>query len=87
MSGTAPGAAVSVLWEVEWAGARLRCAVYREGSGLCLRVESGDAVIVEEPFVIEPRAMRRARLLQRSLVRRGWRDAAAPTGAPPSPGS
>ena len=64
-----------MLWEVEWEGQRLRCAIYRTGAGLQMRLESGTAVVMAEPFEMQPRAIARTRLLRRSLTRRGWREA------------
>ena len=63
-----------MLWELEWNENRLVCAVYRRATGLQLRVESAQAVIVSEPFVIEPRALARAQKLRDDLKRRGWSD-------------
>jgi hypothetical protein len=63
-----------VLWELEWNENRLVCAVYRRATGLQLRVESAQAVIVSEPFVIEPRALARAQKLRDDLKRRGWSE-------------
>jgi hypothetical protein len=82
-----------VLWELEWNENRLSCAVYRRGNGLELRVESAMAVIVTEPFVIEPRALARAQMLRDDLKRRGWTDGtpslstSAPDDAPQHEGS
>ena len=82
-----------MLWELEWNENRLSCAVYRRGNGLELRVESAMAVIVTEPFVIEPRALARAQMLRDDLKRRGWTDGnhslstSAPDDAPQHEGS
>ena len=65
---------LAVLWQLQWNDNRLLCAVYRSASGLQLRVESAMAVIVDEPFVIEPRALARAHMLRDDLIRRGWSD-------------
>jgi len=65
---------LAVLWELEWNENRLVCAVYRRATGLQLRVESAKAIIVSEPFVIEPRALARAQMLRDGLKRRGWSD-------------
>ena len=65
---------LAVLWELRWNENRLVCAVYRCTSGLQLRVESARAVIVSEPFVIEPRALARAQKLRDDLKRRGWAE-------------
>ena len=82
-----------MLLELEWNDNRLSCAVYRRGNGLELRVESAIAVIVTEPFVIEPRALARAQMLRDDLKRRGWTDGtrnlstSAPDDAPQHEGS
>jgi hypothetical protein len=53
----------------------LACCVYRDGIGLLqLRVESPTALIVCEPFELQPRAVARAHALRESLKRRGWID-------------
>lgn len=65
---------VAVLWEVEWNGTSLRCAVFRHAKGLEMRVESAAAIVVSEPFGLQPRAVARATALHRELTRRGWRD-------------
>ena len=70
-AGEAP---LAMLWELEWNDNRLVCAVYRCATGLQLRVESPKAVIVSEPFVIEPRALARAQKLRDDLKRRGWSE-------------
>ena len=69
-------ARIAVLWNVELKDNRLSCRVYRRGAGLLLKIESPSAVIVSEPFDIQPRALARARALHASLTRRGWRDSA-----------
>ena len=63
-----------MLWELRWNENRLVCAVHRSTTGLQLRVESARAVIVSEPFVIEPRALARAQKLRDDLKRRGWTE-------------
>jgi hypothetical protein len=83
---------LAVLWELEWSENRLVCAVYRRATGLQLRVESATAVIVSEPFVIEPRALARAQKLRDDLKRRGWsegtpRVSKAPADTPQPQGS
>lgn len=75
---------VAVLWELEWNDNRLVCAVYRRANGLHLRVESAKAVIVSEPFVIEPRALARAQALRDDLKRRGWTERTHPVSAAPT---
>jgi hypothetical protein len=73
-----------VLWELEWNENRLVCAVYRRAHGLQLRVESAKAVIVSEPFVIEPRALARAQALRDDLKRRGWTESTHPVSTEPT---
>ena len=75
---------LAVLWELEWNENRLVCAVYRRANGLQLRVESSKAVIISEPFVIEPRALARAQALRDDLKRRGWADATRSVPEPPA---
>jgi hypothetical protein len=70
---------VAVLWRLQLNGSRIACRVYRDGARLQLCVESATAVIVREPFELEPRAVARARMLRENLKRRGWID--APAGA------
>jgi hypothetical protein len=72
---------LALLWELEWNENRLVCAVYRRTNGLQLRVESAKAVIVSEPFVIEPRALARAQALRDDLKRRGWTEGIHPAAA------
>ena len=77
---------------LEWNENRLVCAVYRRTTGLQLRVESARAVIVSEPFVIEPRALARAQKLRDDLKRRGWSEGThglsdAPADTPQPEGS
>jgi hypothetical protein len=67
---------VATLWEVEWEGQVLRCAVYRGREGLQLRLESATTTVLAEPFEMRPRSLARARRLRHSLTRRGWRDTA-----------
>ena len=80
-----PDEPIGLLWEVEWNGDRLWCAVYRDGAGLQLRIESPTAVIAREPFDMRPRAFARAHSFRDSLTRRGWRDSGriAPGGHVP----
>lgn len=73
--GQTPEAPVARLWALEWNADKLSCAIYRQGTGLQLRVESSVAVIVTERFDLQPRALARARALRDGLKRRGWRDA------------
>jgi hypothetical protein len=69
---------LAVLWRLQLNDSRIACRVYRDGGRLQLCVESATAVIVREPFELEPRAMARARMLRENLKRRGWVDDPAP---------
>jgi hypothetical protein len=66
---------IAVLWDVERNDHRLACRIYRQGSGMQLRIESATAVLVAESFEMQPRAVARARTVHAGLMRRGWRDA------------
>jgi hypothetical protein len=66
---------IATLWHLAWQESRVSCAVYRDGQGLQLRVESADAVIITERFDMQPRAVARAQALRESLKRRGWQEA------------
>ena len=68
---------VALLWQLAWNEDRLWCSVYRQQGQLHLTVESTMAVIVEEPFDLEPRALARAQALRLALKRRGWTEAAS----------
>jgi hypothetical protein len=74
---------VATLWQLYLKNDRLACVVYREDAGLQLSVESPTAVIVCEPFDLQPRALARAKALRTSLLRRGWND--TPAVANPEP--
>jgi hypothetical protein len=66
---------LATLWNLSWNGDRLTCVVYRDGDGrMQLRVESPDAVVVDERFELQPRMLARARALREALKRRGWED-------------
>ena len=65
---------MAVLWRLRMNDSQIMCRVYRDGGGLRLCVESPSAVIVQEPFAMEPRAVARARMLRDILKRQGWRD-------------
>ena len=65
---------LATLWQLAMNDDRLFCTVYRQDEGLQLRVESSDAVILSEPFDLQPRALARTQALRESLKRRGWRD-------------
>jgi hypothetical protein len=72
---TAPDGAdrVAILWQLTWIDdSVLMCSVYRDVHGLHLRVESNDALVVDEPFELQPRAIAKAHALRDSLKRRGW---------------
>jgi hypothetical protein len=66
---------LATLWNLAWQGDRLTCVVYRGGDGrMQLRVESADAVVIDERFELQPRMLARARALREALKRRGWED-------------
>jgi hypothetical protein len=73
---------LAVLWRLQLNDSRIACRVYRDGGRLQLCVESATAVIVREPFELEPRAVARARLLRENLKRRGWIDEPAASRPP-----
>lgn len=66
--------AVATLWNLGWNGDHLSCAVYRAGTGLEMRLESGRQTILSEPFEIRPKMLARVRALKQSLERKGWQD-------------
>ena len=68
---------VATLWQLALAKDLLFCTVYRNEEGLQLQLESPTAVIMSEPFDLEPRMMARTQALRESLKRRGWRELAA----------
>jgi hypothetical protein len=65
---------ISTLWNLTFNAQQLRCVIYRGVNGLELRLESLTAVILSEPFDMEPRALARTRALRESLKRRGWQE-------------
>ena len=65
---------VATLWQLAMAKDRLFCTVYRNDAGLQLRLESATAVIMSEPFDLQPRMMARTQALRDSLKRRGWQE-------------
>ena len=74
----APGGSnrLAILWNLAWDGEHLACVVYRSTDGrMQLRVESADAVVVDERFELQPRMLARAQKLREALKRRGWEDA------------
>jgi uncharacterized protein involved in copper resistance len=67
---------VATLWNLAWKDDRLTCVVYRSGDGrMQLRVESDDAVVIDERFELQPRMLARAQALRAALKRRGWEEA------------
>ena len=67
---------VATLWNLAWKDDRLTCVVYRSGDGrMQLRVESGDTVVIDERFELQPRMLARAHALRAALKRRGWEEA------------
>jgi hypothetical protein len=71
---TGGGRPVATLWQLAWNDERLSCIVYRHRNGFELRVESPTAVILHEPFEMQPREFARSQALRASLKRRGWRE-------------
>ena len=65
---------IVTLWRLAWNDDRLACTVYRDGEGLQLRLESATAVILAEPFDLQPRMFARTQSLRESLRRRGWQE-------------
>lgn len=63
---------VATLWHLSWQNEQLSCVVYRKGDAMTLNVESPTAVIVSEPFDMQPRSLQRAHALRDALLRRGW---------------
>lgn len=66
---------VTTLWKLAWQGTSVACVIYRQPSGLQLRIESPTATIMNEPFDMQPRLLARTQALRDSLKRRGWQDA------------
>jgi hypothetical protein len=64
------------MWRLTWKGDLLSCSVYRDREGLELRLESPAAVILSEPFELQPRALAKTQSLRESLKRRGWQELA-----------
>ena len=81
----APVGHISILWNLTFNAQQLRCVIYRGVNGLELRLESLTAVILSEPFDMEPRAMARTRALRESLKRRGWQEIPNPKSQIPNP--
>jgi hypothetical protein len=75
MSVVGDSAPLATLWNLTWNGDRLACVVYRGADGrMQLRVESDDAVVIDERFELQPRMLARAQALREALKRRGWED-------------
>jgi hypothetical protein len=75
---TADSRPVATLWQLALKEDQLFCTVYRHGDGFQLRLESTTAVILIEPFELQPRMLARTEALRASLKRRGWQDALSP---------
>jgi hypothetical protein len=66
---------LATLWNLTWNGDTLACVVYRSADGrMQLRVESDDAVVIDERFELQPRMLARAQALREALKRRGWEE-------------
>jgi hypothetical protein len=74
---SSPGKArhLATLWSLSWNGDRLSCVVYRTPTGMLLRVESPDTIMITERFELQPKMLARAQALRDALKRRGWQDA------------
>jgi hypothetical protein len=78
---------MTILWNLSWTGpasaepmtkgGRVSCVVYHGVKGMELRLESATAVILVEPFDMQPRSLARTKALRESLKRKGWKDASA----------
>ena len=67
---------VATLWNLILHDDRVSCVVYQGVRGMELRLESATAVILTEPFEMQPRAFARMKALRESLKRHGWKEAA-----------
>ena len=65
---------IATLWQLVLDNDLVFCTVYRNEAGLQLRVESPTAVIISEPFELQPRTFARTQALRNSLKRRGWQE-------------
>ena len=75
MSGSASGQRrVATLWQLALNGNQLSCVVYRTETSFELSIESPTAVVIAEPFDLQPRALARAQALRDALKRRGWSE-------------
>lgn len=79
VSNPGAGRRVATLWHLERYDNRVSCAIYRDRAGLQLRLESADALILAEPFDLQPRMLARAEAVRASLRRRGWQDVSTPS--------
>ena len=66
---------IVTLWSLTWKNDSVRCVIYQREDGMQLRLESPTAVILSEPFDMQPRSLARTKALRDSLKRRGWKDA------------
>lgn len=69
---------VAILWQLALKQDRLSCTVHRHGAGFQLRLESPTAVILMEPFELQPRMLARSEALRAALKRRGWLEKPQP---------
>jgi hypothetical protein len=65
---------VARLWQLRWNGDSVSCTIYRQGQDFELRLESPTAVILAEPFELQPRMLARTQSLRESLKQRGWKE-------------
>jgi hypothetical protein len=65
---------VTTLWQLGLEENRLFCTIYRSTAGFELRLETGSAVILTEPFDMQPRMLARTQQLRAALKRRGWQE-------------
>ena len=68
---------VATLWQLAWNENRLSCVVYRNADGFQLSIESLTAVVITEPFSMQPRALARSQALRAALKRQGWQEVLA----------
>ena len=67
---------VAKLWQLRWKDDSVSCTIYRHGKDLELRLESPTALILAEPFELQPRMLARTQSLRESLKQRGWKETA-----------
>jgi hypothetical protein len=65
---------IATLWNLSWNADSVRCVIYQRDNGMQLRLESPTAVILSEPFDMQPRTFARSRALRDSLKRKGWKE-------------